>query len=527
MVKDAQIHTHQTDFEVAYIALSKQFEAQSKLIKELKLSLKLYEEKFRLLQQRKFSSKTENSHQLSFTFDGVDDEPIEETRDEVTEEKITYTRTRSKKKRGIDMSSLPCYSVEQDVSEEEKQCRCCGVEMQRWGEDVTKSIEIIPRQCFLVKSIRPKYRCKSCRTLKQSPAMITSPLPKSFAGSSLISDVIINKYHYHQPLYRQSQQLKNHGLIVSDNTLCHWVLASAEKLSPLGDALWTELLASGYLQIDETPVTLLSQKSKAYMWVYLSPKDNLVIYDYHPSREGKALNKHLSDYQGCIQSDGYSGYYSLRRSEGIKGFGCLAHARRKFFEIVKLNKTKMGVAYEVVSLMKKLYQIESKARERGLDPPDRHMLRKAESVPLLNELRTVLQNTCAPPGSALGKAVQYTLSQWPYLIKYVDHGEIEIDNNLVENAIRPFALGRRNWLFLGHDKSAERASLLYSLIESAKRHGLSSYDYMHYLLTQVEALRRKQINPVDLLPHRIDRDKIADFVKMHQERLKKAAILSE
>lgn len=499
------------------------------LKEQLRLALEklaFYEEQFKLMRQRQFGRRTEQAHSLQYEFplfDGV--ESCADSSAAPEKETITYTRHQPKKPgRRIDTSGLPRLQERHTLSDAQRTCECCNELMPEMGQNITETVELIPRQCFVRESIRLKYACQPCGTLKQAPAVAISPLPKSFAGCSLIAEVIVNKYQLHQPLYRQAQHFKSHGLDIPDNTLGNWVMGAAEQLRPLLKPFWSEALSSDYLQVDETPLKVLSENKKAYMWCYLSPltEKQLVIYDYHPTRAKSAVEGRLKNYQGLLQSDGYAAYNGLRQSPQIEGFACMAHARRKFVEVIKIASGAQGIAATVVELIKALYKLEHQARENKMTPEERQAFRQEHAPPILDKLLATLQATQAPPKSGLGKAVRYTLNQWIYLIKYVNYGQVEIDNNWVENKIRPFALGRKNWLFLGHHESAKLGGLLYSLIESAKLNGLPPYQYIHYLLTQVHALRRKEIDPVSLLPHRIDRKLLEAFALAHQTQAQAA-----
>jgi len=234
------------------------------------------------------------------------------------------------------------------------------------------------------------------------------------------------------------------------------------------------------------------------------------------TRSGNVVDGDLDSFRGLLQNDGYAGYNAIRSKEEVIPFGCLAHCRRKFVEVVKIGSVKsIGKAQEAIEYFKLLYKIEDKARIEKLTLEQRKKLREKESEPILKQLETWLIQTKSqvPPKSHIGNAIDYTLKQWLYVMKYVHYGEAEIDTNWVENAIRPFALGRRNWLFVGNERSAQIGALFYSLIQSAKLNNLNPRIYLHYILTQVHALRKKEIEAKDLLPHRIDREKLQQFAE--------------
>ncbi len=465
-----------------------------------------YEEQVRLAKQRRFGRKSEANICQGELFDDL---PAQETPDSKPEtEEITYSRRKKKTKgRNIDLTKLPHVRHLHDLSEEEKHCDCCGKKMEHIGEDITKQLEYIPAILQVLEHVKYKYACKACNKLKEAKKP-ESPLPKSIATASLLTEVIIKKYEHHQPLYRQSKIFYQEGIDLPDNTLGHWVMQCGDILEPLKVALWESILDSHVLQADETPVKVLTEQKKGWMWAYhgCDPGNRYIIFEYKNSRAGEAVNERLEGYEGILQTDGYSGYNALRRKTDVITIGCWAHCRRKFAAIVKISK-KAGSADAVVKLINKLYKIEKIAKSQQLDFARRKEHRKKEATTVLEKLYELLtelkQKTL--PKSALGAAVTYALNQWSYLKRYVDHGEVEIDNNWVENQIRPFALGRKNWLFTGNERGANVAALFYSLIQSCRLNKINARKYLVYVLNQTHRMRRKEVDPKSLLPQFIDR----------------------
>ena len=242
------------------------------------------------------------------------------------------------------------------------------------------------------------------------------------------------------------------------------------------------------------------------MWGYhsLEPDNQFVLFEYNRSRSGKTASDNLERYRGILQTDGYGGYNSLRARDDIISLGCWAHCRRKFTDVVKIS-SKSGKAHEVVKWIGKLYQIESEAREKNLSFDARKELRQSQAPPILRKIQEVITKSIPPPKSALGKAITYALNQWGDLTRYVDHGEGEIDNNLMENQIRPFAIGRKNWLFLGNERSAKIAAFFYSLIQTCRINDIDARKYLIHVLTQAAGMRRGEVDPKNLLPQFIDR----------------------
>ena len=480
--------------------------AQQRL-KETQAKVQWYEEQIRLAKQHRFGRKSEAHICQEELFDGF---PIEELPESETEE-ITYTRRKKNKKtngRNIDLSKLPHEQRIHDLSEEDQCCDCCGKKMELAGEDITKQVEYEPAKLRVIEHVQKKYACKSCKKLKEAKRP-ESPLPKSIATASLLAEIIIKKYEHHQPLYRPSKIFNHEGIDLPDNTLGHWMMQCGDILKPLKVALWESIENTHVLQADETTVKVLTEKKKGWMWAYhgCDPGNRFIIFEYKNSRAGEAVNKRLGDYEGILQIDGYSGYNALRRKTEVITVGCWAHCRRKFAAIVKISK-KPGSANKVVKLINKLYKIERDAKAQKLDFVRRRKLRQEKGTSILKELFDLLiaLRPKTLPESVLGKAVTYALNQWSYLERYLEHGEVEIDNNWVENQIRPFALGRKNWMFTGNERGANVAALFYSLIQSCILNKINARKYMIYVLNQTHRMRRKEVDPKSLLPQFVDRN---------------------
>ena len=440
----------------------------------------------------------------------------EDTPDSNTPAGTTTVAAHTRKTRGnraLEAKSLPKYTVIHDVPQEQKECACCGKPLHFIGQEKSEQLEIIPSRYCIIEHIRMKYGCRPCDSIVMAPKP-PAPLPKAIAGPSLLTDVILNKYQYHLPLYRQSKIMKSYGLAISDKTLSNWIMGSGEGLLKVHDALWV-ILKNRYLQVDETPVKVLETNKKGYVWAYFAPNvgKGLVAFEFSEARLGSIATERLNTFNGLLQTDGYSGYKALRDREGIVGFGCLSHARRKFSEVVKVSKNKVGIAQEMIDRMKPLYALEARMRDAALNHRTRKRLRQKSARPILKDIHAWLRavKPQVPPKSKLGKAIQYTLNQWPYLIAYLNHGMAEIDTNYVENKIREIALGKKNWLFFGNKDCGNIHALFYSLIISAVINELNPRVYIHYLLTKIHDLRRGTIDPITLLPDRIDCDALEQF----------------
>ena len=500
------------------------------LLEAARQKVNWFEEQIKLARHQRFGKSSEKSRviQLDF-FNATDDVDTNEVSTGGAEpsgnktERITYTR-KKKNGRNIDTSQLPRKQETHDLEAHEKICGDCGHALHKVRDDISEQLEIIPKQIYVVEHIHPQYACRECETMHaaKKPA---APIAKGMAGASFITDVVVGKYEHHLPLYRQSKILKALGSDIPDNTLGNWVMQAGVALNPMGLALQREIKQACYLQVDETPVKVLSTDKKGYMWCYLSPlpERKLIQFRFHLSREALVVNTELEDFAGLLQSDGYGGYNQLRKKPKIIAFGCLAHARRKFAEIIKIATPKSASkAQEALHYFVQLYRIEHQAKALKMDADGRMQLRQQEALPLLNQFFQWLCQTQrqVPPESKIGKAIGYTLNQWCYLIKYVDHGQVEADTNGVENQIRPFAIGRRNWLFVAHEESAQIGALFYSLIQSAKLNDINPRVYLHYLLTQTHALRKKEVDPCELLPHRIPRVTLEHFAEQEFNKVK-------
>lgn len=447
-------------------------------------------EQFRLAQQRQFGKSGEAANQLGLFNEG---EEIETEVAEVEPDTETITYTRQKPKRKPLPEHLPRETIVHDI--EDKACNCCGYDLHRIGEEKSEQLEFIPAQVKVIEHIRPKYSCRHCEQQGtevkiQIAPVPKSPIPKSMATPSLLAHIITSKYQYALPLYRQEQMFRQFDIDLNRKTMAEWMMRCGELLEPLYQRLKAELLKQTVIQADETPVQVLKEdKHRCYMWVYCtgsdSPSDkadhppNIVLYDYQASRSGQCARDYLDGYRGYLQVDGYAGYQQTEATL----VGCWAHARRKFVEAKKAQpKGKSGRADWAISHIQKLYRIESAIRD--LDQAEKQLARHERARSLLDEFRSWLDKSAnqVPPKTALGKAVAYALGQWEKLERYIEDGNLQIDNNRIERAVKPFVIGRKNWLFSNTATGARASAMLYSIIETAKANGLQPYDYLRQIL---------------------------------------------
>jgi transposase len=360
------------------------------------------------------------------------------------------------------------------------------------GTEVLKQLEVIPAEVRIIEHIRHKYAVKGREELGVRLApMPKQPIPKSIASPGLLAHIVQAKYEHHLPLYRQEQIWKSLDVHLPDNTLGRWMVQAGELVQPLVAYLMEEIKQHRHIHVDETPVTVIKDEHKAsdavshqgYMWVYTNHLG--VVFDYRSSRSGSHPEEMLEEFKGYVQTDAYAGYNGLFKDGSRKSVGCFAHARRKFADIKKMagKKHKTPVVDHVLNLIAKLYHLESQAKEKELTETERYELRQEKAVPILKRLEGYLRETLpkTPPQGMLAKAMQYALNHWEALYRYTEDGTLNIDNNPAERAIKPFTLGRKNWLFAGNTHSAKAGANLYSLIESAKLYQLKIHDYLSYV----------------------------------------------
>lgn len=461
------------------------------LLAEKNAKIAFLEEQFRLAQQKQFGTSSEGHPGQGELFNEA-----EEIDESVVPEQEIIEYTRNKPKRKPLPKDLPREVVIHDIADEDKVCDCCKGELHKIGEDIAEKLEFIPAQVKVIEHVRPKYACRACEkdgisnTIKQAPVP-NSVIPKGYATPSLLSQIVTSKYQYGLPLYRQEAMFKQYGIELSRQTMADWIIKCARLLEPLVER-WHELmLQQSVIQADETTLKVIKEdKSTCYMWLYCTGTDssqdstipNIVLYDYQNSRAGRCAVNYLEGYSGYLHVDGYVGYEQTQATL----VGCWAHARRKFKEAeIAQPKGKVGKANWALNHIQKLYRIETQIKDKSADEKQR--IRQQQSLPLLNQFKVWLDKSIdnVPPKTALGKAITYSLNQWPKLIRYIEDGNLNIDNNRAERAIKPFVIGRKNWLFSNTAKGAKASATLYSVIETAKANGITPFDYLMYLLEQV------------------------------------------
>lgn len=368
------------------------------------------------------------------------------------------------------------------------------------GEDVTEVLAYKPCELFVKKLVRPKLMDIATNRIYQAPAPDRS-FEKSNADPSLIAQVIVEKYVDHLPLYRQLKRYARLGVAISDSTIGDWLTAASKLLLPLYDAHALLVVSSGYLHADETIIKVLDSDKKGashqgYYWVYQCHEQKLVLFDYRTGRGRDGPQSILENYQGYLQTDGYQVYDEFANKPGIVLLGCMAHARRKFSEALSNNNQ----AGYIMTEIQKLYAIERHLTDKNIEGEDKLLYRKENALPILNQLKEwmIQAYPTVLPGSAFGKALFYSLNRWEKLSLYATTSLLHIDNNPVENSIRPVAVGRKNYLFAGSHAAAQRAAMFYSLLATCKNLQVNPNDWLQDVL---ERIAQHPINKIkDLLP---------------------------
>ncbi len=512
---------------------------------EDKIEIRYLNEKIKQLIHQLYGRKSEklfpddHSEQSSL----FDDAGTSDNAEPASVDEIITVPSHTRKKKGgrkILSQNLPCIEIEHDITESEKQCGC-GSQMIRIGQETSERLEMVPAHFWVERHIRPKYACKNCEGVESDDSssnvkIAACPpqlLPKTISSPSLLSHVFVAKFCDSLPFYRQETQFLRLGFSLTRATMCNWAIKVAEKCKPLIDLLHQEILSGPLINIDESWFQVLkeegrSPESNSFIWVYRGgiPDRLAVIYRYNASRSGTEAREFLGDYRGNILTDGYSGYDFLDIREGIVHAGCWAHVRRKYIEVTgsknvknKLNLSGMGKAGKALQFIQELYAIEANAKKRGLGPELLRVERQLKSKPILDEFREWLTDNGPQiaPKSLLGKAFIYTQSQWHRLIKYLDDGTISIDNNWAENAVRPFVVGRKNWLFADTIDGAKANAALYSLIETAKCNGLEPYQYFCYLFEKLPVAQNED-QLKTLLPMNLTVELLEEHQKAYRQK---------
>jgi transposase len=464
----------------------------------LEASLAAVRSRLAWLERQVFGSKSERfvpSSDIQTTLQL--DTPATDTPAQPATQQVSYTRRGTGGQtqghgRGPMPTHLPVLDVVVEPTEDTSDC-------QRIGEEVTWEYEYEPGKFFIKRTIRPKY----LRREQQGATVHVAPLPprlieRGNAGPGLVARLMVDKYVYHLPLDRQRSRWRSEYQVeIAESTLCDLVAAGVFWIEPLYLLMVKSVKRASYLQADETPISVLlrdgrGKTHRGYYWVYHDPLTRHCVFEYQQGRGREGPNKFLASYQGVLQVDGYTGYDEVVRKPGIVRACCMAHIRRHFEEALDSDSQRARYALEQIGPW---FEVERRAAEAQMDATGRLTLRQELAVPSMDAFGAWLkeQLTQVLPKSPIGKAVAYALDQWPALKPYQTDGRIELSNNLVENAVRPVALGRKNYMFAGSHDAAGRAAMVYSLADSAKRVGLDPFDYFRGILTQLPAATQDQL----------------------------------
>jgi len=461
-----------------------------------------------VLKRLKFAARSESftGEQKSLLEEAIDAD-LEALSREIEREQPTQTPATAKEQ--PKRQPLPANLPRREIRHEPDSTVCgCGCQLKRIGEDVAEKLDYTPGVFTVERHVRGKWVCAKCETLVQAPVP-AHVIDKGLPTTGLLAQVLVAKYADHLPLYRQEAIFERAGLALSRSTLAQWVGACGVELQPLVAALKDEMLTRPVLHADETPVAMLKpghgKTHRAYLWSYgttVFDPAKAVVFDFAESRAGRHVQTFFGQdtdggWRGTLICDDYAGYKALF-GDRITEAGCLAHARRKFFDLWANHKS--TVAEQALGFFGDLYDVEREVAD--LDVEERRRIRQLKAKPIADDLQAwlILQRQKVPPGSATAKAIDYSLNRWTALTRYLGDGRLPADNNWIENRIRPIALGRNNWLFAGSLRAGCRAAAIMSLIGSAKMNDLDPYAYLSDVLERLPTQPARRI--AELLPHR-------------------------
>lgn len=475
-------------------------------------------EAIRLARHQHFGTRSEKfnpeTDQLSLLFNEAEaladhDRSKGEPEQGQSETKVSgYTRKKSKGGRKPLPDHLPRIEVVHVLAEGDCHCDHCQGQLKEMGAKTSEQLELIPMTVRVIKHIKTTYHCPHCKQMIKAAKLPPQPIPAGIASAGTLAHLAINKYVNGMPLYRQELEFKRLKIPITRSSLASWMIKAGLLIQPLINLMRESMLSYDILQMDETRCQVLKEpgkppQSQSYMWVQRGgpPDKFIILYDYAPTRSQTVPVDLLGDYSGYLQTDGYEGYNKVCLQNGIIQLGCWAHAKRKFDQAIaaqgKLKTKKVPLAHQALQRIRLLYRIEKQAKT--MDAEKRLALRQSRSVPVLKDLRQWLDKhlPVIVKQSALGKAMYYMDKQWDKLTVYTTDGRLNIDNNLAENVIRPYVVGRKNWLFCDTVSGAKACANLYSLIETAKANGLEPYQYLKMIFTELP--KAKTVEQIEAL----------------------------
>jgi transposase len=412
-----------------------------------------------------------------------------------TKEVAAHTRSKVEKSKPI-RTAIPAHLkrvitvIEPDID---------TTDLVKIGEEITEVLELKVPEIYVLRTVRPKYATKEGGVT--IAALPPRAIDRGNAGAGLLSHLLVSKYVDHLPIYRQVKQFKRWGIELSESTVYEWTASAVNCVRAIYDLIVKKVIASGYIQVDESPIKVLQGSEakkgthRGYLWVYHSPPDNIVFFDYRKGRDQSGPRELLKDFSGFLQSDGYQLYEAISVELAVILSGCMAHARRKFDEAKSNDKQR---AEAMLDMFQALYAIEAEIKDNS--PEIIYTERQRQALPILEQMHRwmIEQAAQVTPQSAIGKAIRYSFERWDKLTLYAHHAHLKIDNNAVENSIRPVALGRKNYLFAGSHESAQRIAMMYTITGTCKKLEIDPQQYLEHLLTE---LPKRNVNNIDdLLP---------------------------
>lgn len=460
--------------------------------------LQFYKDKLRLLAAKIFGAKADGV--VVSLFDeaelSAEVEPDDSENTSSSEPEAKGNGKPKKNKRKTIPDHLPRNRIEHDLDEDQKTCPIDGTRLVRMGEDVREEIDFIPAKIIVNQHAYLKYSCPCCTSGVHTAETIKRAIPGSVASPALIAQIATQKYLDHLPIHRQAQIFERSGLLITRATMCSWMIKLGELLLPITNIMFDDLLTSKALQCDETPLRVLKidgvvTSKKSYIWTVArwGPGHKIIYYEFDRTRSGKVPCRLFPDFEGSLQVDGYKGYDRLFATyPRIKRIGCMAHVRRGFADLLKTLKKvhrSRHPANKIIKVIRELYDIEDQLR--GQDPEQRQTIRMSDATAIFDSLQElVTTESLAVAGSSLyGEALAYAAKELVNIRRYLNDGHAELDNNLIENAIRPFCLGRRNWLFADTESGAQASATIYTVLQTAKANGREPASYLAMLIERL------------------------------------------
>lgn len=499
------------ELQAEYEQLQNEYAVLSARKKQLEAENQWLKEQFKLAKHRQFGASSEKIDALVQTELCFNEAEATSDAAPIEPAKISVRKPKSTGHREKMLEDLPVEVVEHKLTEDDQVCKVCGGHLHEMSTQVREEIEIIPAQVKLVRHVTSVYSCRSCEKNEIEVPIVNAPspkaiIPKSLATPSSIAYVMAQKYVEAMPLYRQEKHFERLGIEIPRTMLSNWTLKGGEMLEPIYDRMHELLLERDIVHSDETPIQVLGDaKSKSYMWLYRSGRYGppIVLYDYQPGRDGKYAAEFLGNFAGYLHADGWHAYEKVKAATLV---GCWAHGRRKFHDAhLLLPKDRMDdprlLPNIAIATIKKLYEIEE--RYRDASPEDRKAARNELSRQILDDFKEWIdrESGLVTSQSVLGQAFTYCKNQWPKLIRFLDDGRLEIDNNRAERSIKPFVIGRKNWLFANTPRGARTSAVIYSIVETAKENGLNPYAYLKFVFERIRTTGPVDATTVDsLLP---------------------------